>query len=167
MERGHAVKMMQTGRPFGGSLAAVRHWSVVRWAVAVVVSALTALFIGIPTGIVRTGFYTRMTPVLWWNYPIFAVSSILTGLVAATYIRSAASSGAEAKFASSAGFLSLLAVGCPICNKLVVLAVGATGAMNLWAPVQPVLGVLSLALLVWAFTRRIRGELSCVVPASA
>lgn len=161
----HTMRLDEVGRSLGKSLATIRRWSILRWAVAVTASALTGLFIGVPTGIVRTEFYTRMTPVLWWNYPIWAVSSLLTGLVAATYIRSIASSTqAEAKFVSGGSILSLLAVGCPICNKLVVLAVGATGAMNLWAPVQPVLGVVSVALLLWAFTRRIRGEVTCAIP---
>lgn len=162
------MRVMKADRSFGQSAMTIRRWSILRWVVAAAASAVTALFIGVPTGIVRTGFYTRMTPVLWWNYPIWAASSVLTGLVVATYIRGAASStGAEAKFTSGGSLLSLLAVGCPICNKLVVLAVGATGAMNLWAPVQPVLGVVSLALLVWAFSRRLRGEVTCAVPAAS
>lgn len=162
------MRVMKADRSLGKSVMTIRRWSILRWVVAAAASSVTALFIGIPTGIVRTGFYTRMTPVLWWNYPIWAASSVMTGLVVATYIRGAASStGTEAKFASGGSLLSLLAVGCPICNKLVVLAVGATGAMNLWAPVQPVLGIVSLALLVWALSRRLRGEVACTVPAAS
>jgi ABC-type transport system involved in multi-copper enzyme maturation permease subunit len=162
------MRSMKADSSFGQSMMAIRRWSIRRWVVAGIVSALTALFIGIPTGIVRTGFYTRMTPVLWWNYPIWVASSMLTGLVVATYLRSATlSTGSEAKFVSGGSLLSFLAVGCPVCNKLVVLAVGATGAMNLWAPVQPLLGVVSLTLLLWAFARRLRGEVACAVPNAA
>jgi hypothetical protein len=132
------MRSMTADRSFGQSMMTIRRWSIRRWVVAGIASALTALFIGVPTGIVRTGFYTRMTPVLWWNYPIWVAS-----------------------------LLSLLAVGCPVCNKLVVLAVGATGAMNLWAPVQPVLGVVSLTLLLWAFARRLRSEVACAVPTAS
>jgi len=157
--------MATIDRSLSQFLASIRGWSALRWVVAATVTLLTALLIGIPTGIVGTSFYTRMTPVLWWNYPIWAVSSLLTGLVAATYIRTGASAGlTEARFSAGGSVLSLLAVGCPICNKLVVLAVGTTGAMNLWAPVQPVLGVMSLTLLLWAFTRRTRGEVACSIP---
>jgi hypothetical protein len=28
-----------------------------------------------------------MTPVVWWDYPIWAISAVLFGLVAATYVR--------------------------------------------------------------------------------
>ena len=62
-----------------------------------------------------------------------------------------------------AGVLSLLAVGCPVCNKLVVLAIGVTGAMTIWAPLQPLLGVVSLVLMGWALWRRLIGERRCPV----
>ena len=39
------------------------------------------------------------------------------------------------------GMLSMFAVGCPACNKIAVILLGTSGALNLWAPVQPVLGV--------------------------
>lgn len=35
----------------------------------------------------------------------------------------------------------MFAVGCPACNKIAVILLGTSGALNLWAPVQPVLGV--------------------------
>jgi hypothetical protein len=59
--------------------------------------------------------------------------------------------------------LSFLAVGCPVCNKLVVLAIGISGAMSYWAPVQPFLAVVSLVLLGFVVRRRLRGLLSCPV----
>jgi hypothetical protein len=27
-----------------------------------------------------------MTPVLWWNYPVWVLTAILTGLIVATYV---------------------------------------------------------------------------------
>jgi len=38
------------------------------------------------------------------------------------------------------GLLSFLAIGCPICNKLVVLALGLGGVLRWFAPIQPLLG---------------------------
>lgn len=58
---------------------AMAGWRPVRWAVATAAAALTALIIGVPTGIVRTPIYLRMTPVVWWNYPVWAASSLLVG----------------------------------------------------------------------------------------
>jgi hypothetical protein len=47
-------------------------------------------------------------------------------------------------------------VGCPVCNKLVVLLLGAGGALSYFAPLQPVLGMVSLALLAYALCTRLR-----------
>jgi hypothetical protein len=50
-----------------------------------------------------------------------------------------------------------------VCKKLVVLAIGISGAMSYWAPVQPFLALASLALLWIAVRRRLRGLQSCPV----
>lgn len=126
----------------------------------------TALVIGIPTGIIQTTWYHRMTPVLWWNFPVWALSSILTGALVATYVRDPripvpATQGGKTMLGST---LSLFAVGCPICNKLVVMAIGVTGALNWFAPIQPVLGLGSLALLGYALWARRRAAIACRIP---
>jgi hypothetical protein len=59
--------------------------------------------------------------------------------------------------------LSFFAVGCPICNKVVVVALGTSGALSWFAPVQPYLGVVALGLLAWALRVRLRGEVACPV----
>lgn len=142
----------------------ISRWPARRWAAAVLAGGVAALFVGIPTGIIRTPFYHRMTPVLWWNYPVWAITAVLGGLIFATYVRSTVGSRSRDTGTSIGGStLSLLAVGCPICNKVVVAAVGVSGALNLWAPLQPILGVISLAMLAWAFQRRLAGERSCLV----
>jgi hypothetical protein len=43
--------------------------------------------------------------------------------------------------------LSTLAVGCPVCNKIVVGLLGMSGALGVWAPIQPVLAVTAVAAL--------------------
>ncbi|NIR41534.1 MAG: hypothetical protein GWN79_26675, partial [Actinobacteria bacterium] len=53
------------------------------------------------------------------------------------------------------GFVSFLAVGCPVCNQAVVALVGTSGALSWWAPVQPVVGLAAVALLVHTLRRRL------------
>jgi len=133
----------------------------------VIVVGLAALAMGVPTGIVRTSFYTRMTPVTWWDYPVWAVSAVLVGLTAATYVRvrGAAPAGVDrSRRTIGATLLSTFAVGCPICNKLVVALIGVSGALSYWAPLQPVLGVLSIALLLTGLVVRLRGQVACPAP---
>lgn len=105
-------------------LGSMRSWPARRWAVAALAALATALVTGIPTGIVKTGFYTRMTPVTWWDYPFWALTAVLVGLTAATYVRVGPGGVTEGpdrtKRTLGATLLSVFAVGCPICNKLVV-----------------------------------------------
>lgn len=146
---------------------ATARWPRRRIAVAFLATAGFALAIGVPTGVVPTALYTRMTPVLWWNYPIWALTAVLSGLVTATYVRGPHATRAANGFgtASSGGLLAAFAIGCPICNKLVVAAVGISGALNLWSPLQPALAAASVLLLAWALRRRLRGARACPVPA--
>ena len=139
-------------------------WSARRWLAAVGGAALTALVVGMPTGIVQTPFYTRMTPVLWWNYPVWFVTAVLGGLILATYVRTPETSAPMTGASAGGGLLSVLAVGCPVCNKMVVALLGVSGALTIWAPIQPLLGVASLGLLGYALRRRLAAERACPAP---
>jgi len=150
-------------------LALLRAWPLRRWLVAAAAAALAALVMGVPTGIVRTGFYTRMTPVTWWDYPVWATSALLIGLSAATFVKVAdmAHAGRHVpRRTLAATVLSTFAVGCPICNKLVVGLIGVSGALSYWAPLQPLLGVLSIALLLAGLLVRLHTDVSCPAPAA-
>jgi hypothetical protein len=143
-------------------LGALRAWPARRWVLAGLAALVGAAVLGVPTGVVPTPFYTRMTPVLWWNYPVLASSTILLGLTAATYLRRLAQEAEpSAKVATGGGLLSLFAIGCPVCNKLVVVAIGASGALRWFAPVQPVLAIASLVMLAAALWTRLGTEVAC------
>jgi len=45
------------------------------------------------------------------------------------------------------GSNSFFSVGCPVCNKLVVLLLGIGGAMTFFNPLLPFLGMASIVLL--------------------
>jgi hypothetical protein len=62
------------------------------------------------------------------------------------------------------GLLSFFAIGCPVCNKLVLLAVGTSGAMNYFAPVQPFLAGAGVLLLACALVVRLRNAVTCEIP---
>ncbi|WP_326771093.1 hypothetical protein OG978_44555 (plasmid) [Streptomyces sp. NBC_01591] len=54
----------------------------------------------------------------------------------------------------------------PVCNKVVLLLLGASGALSYWAPLQPLVALASAALLAEAALRRLSAQVACPVPAS-
>lgn len=143
-------------------------WPGRRWLAAGGASVLIALLIGIPTDVIPNPVFGRPVPVTWWSYPTLAITAVLGGLLAATYVRdptapqsSAEEIDAPTRNGGLAGLLSFFAVGCPVCNKLVIVAVGATGARQWFEPVQPLLAVASIALLAWALRGRLRSSEGC------
>lgn len=133
-------------------------------AVAAAVSLLSALLIGIPTRVVPNGFFRRMTPTRPLDYAFLAVASVLIGLTFALRPRRPLDGNGRV-FAG--GLATVFAVGCPICNKIVVALLGTAGALSIFAPIQPLLGGAGIALLVWALRRRVRDlrATACRLPA--
>ncbi len=157
------------------ALLAVRAWSTRRWLVAGAAAAVTMLLVALPTAVIPNPVFGRTIDVTWWSYPVVVVTGVLGGLLAATYVRGASHSAGpddheevEAdrpmKLAAVGGLVSFFAVGCPVCNKVVLLALGASGAVTWFAPVQPVLAVASIVMMGWALRTRLNGEVSCAVP---
>ena len=143
----------------------LRTWSTRRWLTAAVATIVVGLLLALPTELIPNPVFTRMLPTEWWNYPVWVVSSVLAGLLAATYVRDGRTVDERpSRQGSVGGVLTFFAIGCPVCNKLVVLALGTSGAMTWFAPLQPVLAVGAMALLAVALRSRLRGERACAVP---
>jgi hypothetical protein len=143
--------------------SSVRQWSARRWLVAVGAAVVFAVAAGLPTDVIPNPLAERQVPTAWWNYPTLVVTALLSGMLAATYVRSRAGRDVSGRSAGG-GLLSVLAIGCPACNKLVVLLVGTSGALSLWAPLQPILAIASMVLLGWALKARLAAEQSCPLP---
>ena len=141
-----------------------------QWVAAAAGTVMVALAIGLPTEIIPNPWFHRMMPVEWWNAPVLLATAMLSGLLLATYVRGDRTSpdrDVDGTRGGVGGLLAFFAVGCPVCNKLVVVALGTSGAMNWFAPAQPVLAVGALALLVVALRGRLRGQQACAVPDSS
>ncbi|HAP75953.1 MAG TPA: hypothetical protein DCR14_07720 [Acidimicrobiaceae bacterium] len=164
-------------------LAALQQFSRRRWLMAVAGAIGTALVVGLPTDVIPNPVFGRPVPVTWWSYPVLAITAILGGLLLATYVREPADMGnpddqphsldlaeqRDARRGGAAGLLSFFAVGCPVCNKLVVIALGTVGAREWFEPIQPYLAALSIVLMAWALRSRLRYANACPVrlPATA
>lgn len=129
---------------------------------------LVALLLGIPTDVVPNPWFTRMIAAEPFNYLFWIVTSALGGALLATRVLPQADGAGRPMGASlGTGALGLLAVGCPICNKLVVALLGSSGALTYFAPLQPVLGGVAVLLAASALGFRVRAaRRACVLPAT-
>lgn len=151
------------------------------WAAASTIAALAAF--GLVSAIIPNPVFARRIPPEPFAIAVWLVSAPLMGLVAATYVAPPRLAGAATPLATAslsgeddqragalgtvAGVGAFLAIGCPVCNKLALVLLGTSGALGIWAPIQPVVGVVSLVLLVgtlaWRLRSRARGG-ACRVP---
>jgi MFS family permease len=162
--------------PPSTAMDVLRRWTPRQFLLAAAAAAAIALVIGLPTDVIPNPVFGRPVPVTWWSYPTLLLTAVLGGLLAGTYVRPAAAADASVdasvdavaeeidtptRRGGLAGLLSFFAVGCPVCNKLVIVALGTTGARQWFEPVQPLLAVASIVLLVWALRTRLRSAESC------
>jgi hypothetical protein len=146
------------------AMVSIRYWGIRRYLVAAVAGGIWLTVSGVPTDLMDTPLFVRMTPVVWWNYPFWMVGAVLVGLLAATYVAEPGvgrAGSSQEKNVAGGGLISVLAIGCPVCNKLVVLALGYGGATTYFAPAQPILGFLSVGILLYALRLRLRSEGTC------
>ena len=156
-----------------GSAAALRSTLDGRfWFVAALATVGSLLLLGVPTAVIPNPFFIRMTPTETFNVIVWLASAPLVGLLVATYVRPPRHSVLHARDDAGAGRTTLggvaafFAIGCPICNKLVVAALGVSGALSIFAPLQPLIGAASVALLAatlgWRLRARARRCQRCV-----
>jgi hypothetical protein len=143
----------------------------VLWAVASVVA------FGLVAAIIPNPVFGRQIPVETFAIAVWLISAPLMGLLGATYTAPGVTAdAAPAPFVLApattapdrdgttlgavASFGAFLAIGCPVCNKVALVLLGTSGAMTIFAPLQPVIGAASLILLAgtlaWRFRLRTR-----------
>jgi hypothetical protein len=143
------------------------------WAVA------SLLAFGLVTAIIPNPVFGRQIPPQPFAIVVWFASAPLMGLLGATY-SAAAPSGSVAEsmpllagpaagvagrdgttLGTVASLAAFLAIGCPVCNKVALVLLGTSGALTIFAPLQPIIGAASLVLLAgtlaWRFRLRARG----------
>lgn len=93
-----------------------------------------AVLIGVPTAVIPNPCFVRMTPAATSNYFFWVASSVLTGALLATYALPRSARDRIAATSAGSGYLGLLAVGCPVCNKLVVALLAVSGGCSPTSP---------------------------------
>lgn len=144
---------------------------------AAIWSVLSLIAFGVLTAIIPTPFFARPIEPEPFAILVWVVSAPLMGLVAATYGSAATAEVARTvarraepaaplaelpartqgtTLGSLAGLGAFLAIGCPVCNKIALVLLGTSGAMSIYAPIQPFIGAVSLGLLVLTLAWRLR-----------
>lgn len=151
---------------------ALRGWTPRQWLFAVLGTVATAIVLGVATVLIPNPVFRRDIPPTVWSYPVWLVTSALTGLLLATYVKAPdAPAPADAAEPQSAlgmvgTVIAWFAIGCPVCNKIALLALGYTGALTYFAPLQPWLAAGALVLLVVALIARLAGQVACPLPSA-
>lgn len=162
---------------------ALELWSARQVRVALVATVIIGVLIGVATVLIPNPIFARDIPPVWWNYPVWILTSVVSGMLVATYIRPAKPDDQPAtgvgaaghpegdepkdrqgKLGMVGGFLAWFAVGCPVCNKLALLAFGYSGAITYFAPIQPLLGIGALLITGIALVWRLKGQIVCKIP---
>jgi hypothetical protein len=151
------------------------------WSTGAAVLGLVAF--GLVSAIIPNPVFGRQIAPEPFAIVVWLVSGLLMGLLAGTYLAppSAAPAafpvpgaafaleagpGAAARSTSALGYAgglaAFLAIGCPVCNKVALVLLGTSGALSIWAPLQPLVGLASVALLAaslaWRLRMRARGN---------
>ncbi len=145
------------------------------WLTALVATVAAFAILGVPTAVIPNPWFIRMTPTEPFNVATMILSAPLMGVLTATYLaRPTGTSGVPAEGGGRAtvgGVAAYLAIGCPICNKIIVAVLGVSGALNVFAPVQPLIGagsvILLSATLIWRLRRRSEDCVRCAQTATA
>jgi len=150
---------------------ALSQWTSRRWYAAILSGLGIGFVIALPTAVIPNPIFGRAIETTWWSYPTVVFSAVLGGLLVATYVRESRTdlkvvvenTDKSLRIGTLGGFISFFAVGCPVCNKLVLLALGSSGAISWFAPIQPILALISLAFMLWALNVRLINQDSCPI----
>ncbi len=129
------------------------------WLTAAAATLLALVVLGLLSGIIANPLVVRTVPTRPTDTAVWLASAPLIGLILATYVvrphRVHHRDGGQLRV--GAGSLAVyLAIACPVCNKLILLALGFSGALNVFAPIQPIIGVASIAFLAGTLIYRLR-----------
>lgn len=135
------------------------------------VAAIIAFFLfGIPTAVIPNSYFFRMSPVTIFDYVFLPVNSILLGTFIAllfyqgNYKRLTKLKNTKTESAATgAAFVNVLALGCPICNVVLVSLFSTTALMTYFEPLRPALAVLTAGILGTAIYFKAKSIKECKV----
>lgn len=114
--------------------------------IGILCAIIAFLILGIPTALIPTGFYKRMTPPTIIDYSVLSIASLLIGANVSIYFYKKFGQKNELTTVGS-GFLGFFAISCPICISFLVAIFGSAFMLTYYDPIRPLLGAISIAIL--------------------
>ncbi len=112
-------------------------------------TTITFFFVlGIPTAVIKNPWFTRMIETNLLDISFLVITSILLGTFLSISLYKKYSVKACTTSTYAGGFGSVFAFGCPICNKALVFLFGTSAIMTYFEPYRPVLGIVSILILL-------------------
>jgi hypothetical protein len=108
------------------------------------------ILFGTVTALWRNPFFTRMTPVVGYEFVLLALESILMGLYFGVK-----RSACAVKTSRTGSVLGFLGIACPVCNKILLLLFGAGFLLTYFEPVRLYVGLLGIGLLLFALNKKL------------
>lgn len=112
---------------------------------------------GTVTALWKNPFFTRMTPVVGYEFLLLALESILLGL----YF-SIKRTVCVTKASGTGGVLGFLGIACPVCYKLLLFLFGGGFLVTYFEPVRLYVGIAGILLLGYALHKKLMSHPSAM-----
>jgi hypothetical protein len=150
------------------TLAQLRSFSPRQWRVAAVVSVAALIAIGTVGQTLPWASPGRVYKIEWWNWATLIASSLLGGLIAATFLTPAGRRVRAAAGSGLTGTGAAIVMACPVCSPLAIPLLGAGGVLAFFRGDRGWLALASVLILGVTLLMRLRAATGCAVrpPAS-
>lgn len=157
--RGDTSPDLPTWVPLDLRMFTRRQWRIAGW--AWLASFLLMGILGETLPIASLG---RKVPVDWWNFVTLAISPVLIGLIAATFVPARQPQSSRRRGAAGTGVggaIGTITMACPACNPIAIPLFGSAGVLSFLAPERGLISLLSIALLAVTLALRLRTARKC------
>ena len=122
--------------------------------IGISVALLVFFIFGIVTVLIKNPLFIRMTPVHWYDYLFLVLTATLSGAYIGLWYHNKnnqKNANSKCDYAATGGSVGgFFSFSCAVCNKLLIWLLGLSGVIAYFMPLQPILGVISIAVLGYA-----------------
>lgn len=130
--------------------------------IALSLSLLFFIILGIPTALIPTWFFKRMIIPNVIDYILLGFTSILAGSYISYSIYVKKPKAEKGNYAALGGvFTGIFSFGCSICNVLLVSIFSTTTLLVFFEPYRHYLGLITITLFAFAFYFKVKKCKKC------